>query len=152
MYWVASGCPPPKKNRLALNTVLSCSFFLFLFAYQLRVRSCRQELPTSILSVESQKGVNDIQRCSIVNQEGHYMCTVYVDSALLVLNRTALDSVNVHLALSRLGLLSFRNFFVNKSGPILPDSRQVIIQCSNSNTREMKIPQLLYIFSLPIVR
>ena len=33
-------------------------------------------------SVESQKGVNDIQRCSVENQKGTIDVTVYGDSAL----------------------------------------------------------------------
>ena len=47
------------------------------------------------------------------------------------------------------GLMSFRNFFVDMSGPFLPDSRQN--NYVNINTREMKTSQP-YIFSFPVVR
>ena len=46
-----------------------------------------------ISSVESQKGDIDIQRCSVENQKGAITVqSLYGDSALLVFNRTSLNS------------------------------------------------------------
>ena len=50
-------------------------------------------------SVESQKGVIVVQRCSVENQKGAIAVQcVYSDNALLVLNETSLNSYNVFLA------------------------------------------------------
>ena len=47
-------------------------------------------------SVESQKGVIVVQRCSAENQKGAIAVqSVYNDNALLVLNETSLNSYNV---------------------------------------------------------
>ena len=54
-------------------------------------------------SVESQKGVNTIQHCSVENQKGASAVQSLWEigsSALLVLNRTPLNSVSALLALS----------------------------------------------------
>ena len=53
------------------------------------------------MSVESQKGFNAFQRCSIENQKGAIsLYKVYGDSALLVLKGTPLNSINALLVLS----------------------------------------------------
>ena len=53
-----------------------------------------------ILSAEDQKGDNAFQRCTVENQKGAIsMDFQYSDSALLVLNKTSLNSVNAVLAL-----------------------------------------------------
>ena len=59
---------------------------------------------THILSIESQKGAINIQRCSIENQKGILalqVYNVYGDSALLVLSRISLKSVNALLAFTQ---------------------------------------------------
>ena len=57
---------------------------------------------TDIWSVESQKVVINIQRCSVDNQKGGIAVQGHCDSALLVLNGTSLNSDNALLVLSRL--------------------------------------------------
>ena len=53
------------------------------------------------LSVDCQKGVNAVQRCSIENQKGAIAVqSLYGDSALLVLNGISLNSVNTLLAVN----------------------------------------------------
>ena len=53
-----------------------------------------------VQSVERQKGVNVVQRCSVENQKGAITVQSLCDSALLVLNGTSLSSINALLALS----------------------------------------------------
>ena len=54
-----------------------------------------------IPSVKSQKGAFNIQRCSVENQKGAIdVYKVYGNSALLVLNRTFLNSDSALLALT----------------------------------------------------
>ena len=56
-----------------------------------------------ISSVESQKGANNIQRCSDQNQKSRRALSlykVYSDSALLVLNGTSLNSDSALLAIN----------------------------------------------------
>ena len=53
------------------------------------------------ISVESQKGIIAVHRCSLENQKGVLLYKVFSDSALLVLNGTSLNCNNVLLALNR---------------------------------------------------
>ena len=52
-----------------------------------------------ISSAESQKGVNAVQRYYIENRKGAIDITLYSDSALLVLKRISLNTINALLAM-----------------------------------------------------
>ena len=67
------------------------------------------------------------------------------------------NSFSLGLHNTLLYILSFRNFFVDMSGPSLPNSRQLSTQNCRQNNVQMSAqerwqPHSFYIFSLPIVR
>ena len=68
-------------------------------------------------SAESQKGVNDVQRCLVENQKGASLSlyNVYGDNALLVLDGISLKCVLTLLYLLFTCLDMFRDFFFMKS-------------------------------------
>ena len=96
-------------NTLAM---IVCPIFLIVCNYFLNTTKMHDINPLimmlEISSIESQKGVNAVQRCSVENRRVLSLYKVYGNSALLVLNRTLSNSINALLTLSciydRLGL------------------------------------------------
>ena len=52
-----------------------------------------------MLLTENQNGINAAQQCSVANQKGAIAIDFDIDSALLVLNRTLLNSINTLMML-----------------------------------------------------
>ena len=91
---------PPYLPRCCILSGPPCMTRISVFVFGLLYA---EEADTEMSSVESQKGLYAVQRCSVEKQKGaRSLNKVYVDSALLVVNRTSFNgSVNALLALSR---------------------------------------------------
>ena len=110
---------PPFPISPCLSNIFGGFFFFFFAISSSPPASCRTALyfvnqteciftREQISSVENQKGIIAVQRCSIENQLSLYK--VYGNSAILVLNRTSLNCNNALLALNWRYMISINDW------------------------------------------